>query len=141
MLKISIKGEIKNVVKINSSELILVYYSKGNGGIGDGETFAYAIGKNHCEQFDLGIDLQGEYLKKFLPSNAIEITNINDLENYEITLNDDSIVIEKNKQYIYKKKHNKNYINVELKKCYLTINNWKWITLNKSYYWNYQKYV
>ena len=108
---------------INSSEIILVYYSRGNGGIGDGETFAYAIGKNHCEQFDLGIDIYGKDLKKFLPSNAIEITNINDLENYKITLNNDSIVIEKNKQYIYKKKHKKNYINVELKKCYLNINN------------------
>lgn len=109
---------LKDKYLISNSDLILVYYSCGNGGFGDGETFAYAIGENFCEQFDLGIDIFGSQLKRFLPKTAIEITNINNVQGYEITLNNDSILVYKDKQCIYKKKFQSHYFNIELKECF-----------------------
>ena len=46
---------VENNLLINSSDLVLVFESDGNGGFGDSKTFAYAIGKDFCKQFDLGI--------------------------------------------------------------------------------------
>lgn len=60
---------VQNEHLINSSELILIFESKRNGGIGDGDTFAFSISKNHCSQFDLKIDDAHE-LKKLLPENT-----------------------------------------------------------------------
>lgn len=104
---------------INNSDLILVYHSSGNGGIGDGQTFAYAIGDEFCEQFELGINLDGYYLKKFLPKNATEITDIHtNIENYEIIFNDNSILVYKDQKYICEKKHNSDYFNVSYEKTF-----------------------
>ena len=101
---------------INNSDLILVYYSGGNGGFGDGETFAYAISENYCEQFSLGIDFHGYSIEKFLPKTATEIKNIEDMRDYEITLNNDNILIYKGKKSIHKKQYKSNYFNIEFER-------------------------
>ena len=72
---------------INNSNLILVFESSGNGGFGDSETFAYAIGENFCEQFDLGTSISGYHLKEYLHKNLIEINNVNTMNNDEMTFN------------------------------------------------------
>lgn len=109
----------KDKYLMNNSDLILVYHSSGNGGFGDGETFAYAIGENFCEQFDLGIDTDGYHLQKFLPKNAIMV-NSNSIENYEIKLNeeDNILLVYKNNQCICKEKFNSHYFNIDLQKAF-----------------------
>ena len=102
---------------INNSELIFVYYSAGNGGFGDGETFAYTIGDNYCEQISLGIDFHGYAIEKFLPKSAMPIT-ISDIQElgYEVILNDDDISIYKNGECIHEKQFRSHYFNISFKK-------------------------
>lgn len=128
---------VGNKLLINNSDLILVYES------GDGlgrETFAYAIGKDFCKQFDLGISLDGYDLERFLPSNATEINaykeykegvheeifNINDLDaDYKIVFNttydnpgyvDSSISVYKDGEKIYKVRNKSHYFNIDFEK-------------------------
>ena len=105
---------LRNKYLISNSDLILVYYSSGNGGLGDGETFAYAIGEDFCEQFDLGIVLRGYELQKFLPQNAVEIVDINDVEDYKIIIDNNSILVYKDDQCICQSEHN--YFNIKFEK-------------------------
>lgn len=106
---------------INNSDLILVYSSDGNGGFGDSDTFAYAVSDNYCTEFDFGIDLDGYYLKEFLPNN---IEEANDLGNYKIEFNesweDNSAMIYKNDKLICKVKNKEHYFNIELEKIFMT---------------------
>ena len=107
---------LKNKYIIDNSNLVLVYHSINNGGIGDGNTFAYAIGDDFCKQFDLGIDIDGYYLKKFLSKNVSEIEKIND---YEIVFNNDNttIIYKDNKKFC-KINNRINYFNVNFKRGY-----------------------
>ena len=117
---------ISNIIKVkkmfNSSNLIVVYESEGNRGFGDYEEFAYAIGENFCEQFDLGIRYEGSYLKKYLPRTAVEKTNINDISDYKITFNesweDNSITVYKGSKKVCEKKNKSHYFNIEFKKAF-----------------------
>ena len=59
-------------VRLANSDFIVVYESDGNGGFADSDTFAYAITDDKCFKFDLGIQLGGSYLKKFLPDKFEE---------------------------------------------------------------------
>lgn len=108
---------VENKLLINNSDLILVYES--NGGTLDSKNFAYAIGKDYCKQFDLGIDWDGYYLKKFLPANAVEINDLDDTD-YEIIFNqsweDNSISVYKNNKEIYKVKNKSYYHNIDFEK-------------------------
>ncbi len=105
---------------INNSNLIVVYESDGNGGIGDGDIFAYAIGKNFCEQFDLGIDIGGYYLKEFLPKNAVEIKDIKDITNitnYKIVFNEENnALIYKDNKQICKINNKSHYFNIDFER-------------------------
>lgn len=103
---------------INNSDLILIYHSSGNGGIGASDEFAYAIGEDFCEQIDLGINISGHYFKKFLPksTNAVEITDINDIKNYEIIFKSNRTLVYKGKEYVCEKKHKSDYSNIKFKK-------------------------
>lgn len=110
---------VENKLLINNSDLVLVYKSDGNGGFGDSKTFAYAIGKDFCKQFDLGIDIGGYDLKKFLPVNAVEINDLN-VTDYEIIFNDswedNSISVYKNNKEICKVKNKSHYFNIDFEK-------------------------
>ncbi|MEE0061120.1 MAG: hypothetical protein UE295_09875 [Acutalibacteraceae bacterium] len=111
---------LRYIYLFNNSELILVYSSAGNGGIGDYETFAYAIGENSCVQFDLGIDIDGYRLKEFLPDNATEIKNIEELKDYKIEFNtdfpDNSISVYKNNELICTANNKSNYFNIDFER-------------------------
>lgn len=116
---------LKNKYLINNSNLIMVYKSHGNGGIGDEDTFAYAIGENFCKQFDLGIDTGGYHLKEFLPKNAVEVKDINDITNitnYKIVFNeDDSAFVYKNNKQICKINNKSHYFNIDFEKGFYFI--------------------
>ena len=101
---------------INNSNLVLVYSSEGNGGFGDYQTFAYAIGDDYCKEFDLGIEIEGYYLKEFLPKKSIEITDINDNTDYEVSFNDNSIVVYKNNKLVCNQKNSSYYSNINFEK-------------------------
>lgn len=105
---------------INNSNLIVVYESDGNGGIGDGDIFAYSILDSHCKQFDLGIELGGYYLVKFLPKDAVEITNIDTLTNitdYKIVFNEDnSTLVYKGNKQICKINNKHRYFNIHFER-------------------------
>lgn len=113
---------LKDKYLIDNSNLLVVYYSSGNGGVGSGETFAYAIGENFCEQFDLGIDIDGYYLKKFLPKGALEIIDVNDIydvTNYKIVFKQDgSTLVYKNNKKICKIDNKSHYFNIDFEKAF-----------------------
>lgn len=110
---------VQNKQMINNSDLLLIYESSGNGGFGDSKTFAYAIGKDYCKQFDLGTDFYGYKMEKFLPKNAVEINDLDDTD-FEVRFNestkDNSISVYKNRKKICKEKNKSNYFNIEFKK-------------------------
>ena len=104
---------------INESDLVVIYSSEGNGGLGDEKLFAYAIGKNSCKQIDLGIDSYYSKFKRFLPKNSIEITNENDISNYNIIHTEYSnygFSVYKNNIEICNIKNNSHYFNIEFKR-------------------------
>ena len=108
---------LENKYLIKNSDLVVVYESRGNGGFGDGDTFAYSIGKNGCNQFDLGIDAGGDRLKEYLPKNAVEIDYDKYINDYEIIFEEDnSTLVYKGKKKICKINNKKNYFNIEFQK-------------------------
>lgn len=111
---------------IADSDLYLVYESSGNGGIGDGDTFAYAIKDDECIQFDLGIGIGGAYLKDFISSEYEDIEfDLPDDSSY-IVLDEYSILYDDytDDGYIYKdgekvcKIDTDKYYNIELSSIY-----------------------
>lgn len=107
---------------IDNSELIVVYRSAGNGGIGDSDYFAYAISEDCCKQFDLGVDFNGYRLDEFLPKNATEIKDINDIKDYKLTLDTDlekdSISVYKDDELIHQVKHKSHYFNINFERAF-----------------------
>lgn len=57
---------IRDLIVVKNSDMILVFYSSGNGTIGSGEYFAYAVKDDNCRQFDLCIDYN---IEKILPDD------------------------------------------------------------------------
>lgn len=112
---------------INNSELIVVYRSAGNGGFGDSDYFGYAISEDFCKQFDLGVDFNGYRLDEFLPKNAIEIKDINDIKDYKLTLDTDlekdSISVYKDDELIHQVKHKSHYFNINFERAFYIIHN------------------
>lgn len=88
----------------------------------DAGLFAHAIGENFCKQFDLGIDIERDYLKKFLPKNTVEIKDINDITNivnYKIIFNKkDSTLIYKNNKQLYKINNKSHYFNIDFERVF-----------------------
>ena len=107
---------------ISDSNLIVVYKSSGNGGFGDIKNFAYSINNDRCIEFDLGIDLGSYSLKRFLPRNAIEISNINELDEYTITFSEEknisSIIVYKNNNKICQVKNKSHYYNLDFDRAF-----------------------
>lgn len=109
---------------INNSDLILVYYSGGNGGLGDGVNFAYAINDDYCKEISIGADINGYDMKKFLPKTFSKVNTeyIQALKTaYEVKYNnkEGTILIYKNEKCIHKKKINSQYFNVDLKSIFV----------------------
>ena len=109
---------IENKKIINNSELIVVYKSNGNGGFGDGTYFAYGIGKDYCKEFDLGIDIGGYSLRKFLSTNAVEIDNLEEISNYTITFVEDDIIVKNKDKKICQQRTKSHYSNIDLNKAF-----------------------
>lgn len=110
----------KEIYLINNSEIILSYYSSGNGGFGDSNYFVYAVSDKYCKEISIDVDLSyGYYNKMFLPDKLIEI-NENELHNKGIEAvierenNKEYLYIYKNKKLIHKRKLNQSYFNVDL---------------------------
>lgn len=102
---------------INNSNLILVYESAGNGGFGDSDIFAYAIGENFCKQFDLGIDIGGYYLRKFLPKNLIETKDVESITNYKIVINEEeNLIVYKDDKKICIINNKSHYFNINFER-------------------------
>ncbi len=76
-------------IMINNSELIVIYRSSGNGGIGDSKYFAVAIGDDYCKEFDLGIESGGIYLKNFISKDYNQVLEYEQLNGYEISFTKD----------------------------------------------------
>ena len=104
-------------ITLKTSELIVIFDSDGNGGIGDSDTFAYAIKENSCKQFDLGIDAYGADLKSNMPNDMIYIDDIYGIENsteYKLIINDDeSMYVYKNGNQVCEFNKDSKYFNIE----------------------------
>ena len=93
----------------------MVYESKGNGTIGSGNYFAYAINENYFKEISLGIGVGDYSLVKFLPKEAKKIDNVESINNYNILFDNKEkfITVYKNNKIIHKKQINSNYFNIE----------------------------
>ena len=105
----------KEYYLIINSDLVLVYKSHGNGGIGDSNNFAYAISENYFKEISLGIAIGDYSLEKYLPKKSKEIDNIENINNYNVFLdnNEKYITIYKNNKLIHRKQINQNYYNID----------------------------
>ena len=99
---------------IINSDLVLVYKSNGNGGIDDSNHFAYAINENYFEEISLGLATGDYSLVKYLPKKSKKIDNIENINNYNVSLdnNEKYITIYKNNKLIHVKRINPNYFNI-----------------------------
>ena len=116
---------LKDVHMLNSSNLIVIYESDGNGGLGDGTTFAYAIGDDFCKEFDLAIDIGGLYLVDFLKKEPVVIDDeneISDMTDYVISFDefaeDDNFFVYKNDKVVCEIDVNSKYFNIDFEKAY-----------------------
>ncbi len=104
----------KEYYLIINSDIVLVYKSNGNGGIDDSNHFAYAINENYFEEISLGLATGDYSLVKYLPKKSKKIDNIENINNYNVSLdnNEKYITIYKNNKLIHKKQINPNYYNI-----------------------------
>ncbi|MCR5201967.1 MAG: hypothetical protein K6D02_02585 [Lachnospiraceae bacterium] len=115
---------IRDKILISNSDLILVFESDGNGGIGDSDTFGYAIKGDSCKCFDLYIDYG---LDKKLDDSFVEIKPNGDIletSTYKVVMENDKITVYNNNHEIYKYGYGNhgfeegNYFNIDWEKCY-----------------------
>ncbi len=106
---------LKEYYLIVNSDLVLVYRSNGNGGIGDSKEFAYAINDNYCKEISLGVATGDYSLERYLPKKAKKIDNIENISNYNIVfdIQENYITIYKNNKLIHKEQINNNYFNID----------------------------
>ena len=74
---------LNEIYLLNSSDLMLFYFNRGNGGIGDGERFGYVIRENKCDEISLGVGLDGYYIDRFL------FNSVNNLQLYSYSISYD----------------------------------------------------
>ncbi len=119
---------LKEYYLIMNSDLVLVYHSSGNGGLGDSKEFAYAINENYCKEISLGIEVGDYTLKEYLPKKAKKIDNIKDISNssnYNVHFdtNERYIFVYKNGQLIHQEELNSNYCNIDFDGAFYINNN------------------
>lgn len=109
---------LRNKYIIDNSDYILIYYSRGNGGFGDGKYFNIAIKDDSSELIELGTATSGYNMKEFISSSLDikEITNLGEIGEYRVTFADDKIKIYRNESIIFEMDNSERYFNVEFKK-------------------------
>lgn len=112
---------------INNSDLILVYHSSGNGGFGDGASFAYAINNDYCKEISIGTYYDGYNMEDFLPKSFFEVNpqyikTINTEYEIKYDVENRKILIYKGGKCIHEKKLNSKYFNIDLKKVFVITN-------------------
>lgn len=105
---------LKEYYLILNSDIVLVYKSNGNGGIGDTNNFAYAINEDYVQEISLGIAIGDYSLVSYLPKKAKKIDDIKNINNYNISFdnNEKYITIYKNNKLIHKEQVNPQYYNI-----------------------------
>ena len=110
---------IRDRVLIATSVAIVVFYSRGNGGIGASKLFAFAIDGKKCKQFDLGIELG---LDKLVPKDMAEVdTHMGPvrLGNYQVLIEEEDITIQTGDQKILQYDAYKHgYFNIGVEEAY-----------------------
>ena len=109
----------QNLFVIQSSDVIFVYRSAGNGGIGDTNYFAYGVKQGECSRFDLGIDFDGYAIDKFLPAGAKQEL-LKDTD-YQITLKENGVAVYKNNELVCEDNNLPSYHNNTLER-FIVIN-------------------
>ena len=110
---------IRDRILISRSDALVVFDSRGNGGIGDGRTFAYAIRGDECKRFDLHI---GYGLKNIVPEGAVKAKadwDGADLGEYRINIKNSDISILRGDKEIFRYDSSKGpYFNIDISECY-----------------------
>ena len=110
---------IRDRILIATSDAIVVFYSGGNGGIGDSRLFAFGIQGDKCKPFDLGIDLAVDEL---VPKNTVSVNTHEGaviLGNYEVILDGDNITILKGNQKVLEyDAYQHGFFNIKVKEGY-----------------------
>ena len=104
-----------NFVAIDTADILVFYYSAGNGGLGDGDNFAFAINDHGCTQFDYGADFGGYYFEHNLPANA-KVVSLKDYPEYKFTNSRDSFSAFKDDEEICNVAHQGDYFNIKLER-------------------------
>ncbi len=99
---------------ITNSDIVIVYKSNGNGGFGDSKNLAYAINDNYIKEISLGIAIGDYSLERYLPKKAQKIDDIENIDNYKVSLNEEEnyIIIYKDNKLIHKEQINPDYYNI-----------------------------
>ena len=110
---------IRDRILISRSDALVVFDSRGNGGIGDGRTFAYAIRGDECKRFDLHIEYG---LQKIVPKGAVKAKTDwdgADLGEYRINIKNSDIYILHGTKEIFKYDSSTGpYFNIDISEGY-----------------------
>ena len=111
---------VRDRVLIATSDAIVVFYSGGNGGIGDSRLFAFAIDGKKCKQFDLGIELA---LDELVPKDMVRVKPYREdwtVGEYSFRLEEEEkILFLKDGQKIYQyDAWSHDYFNIDLKEAF-----------------------
>lgn len=108
---------------LDNSELILVFDSDGNGGIGDGTTFGYAMNEKYIKRFEIGLDFGGYKLKNYISSDFVEVNEITKFGDYNVVCVpnqycEDGFIIYKNGEQLFKIKYDDEFINNDFERAF-----------------------
>lgn len=111
---------VRDRVLIATSDAIVVFYSGGNGGIGDSKLFAFAIDGKKCKQFDLGIELG---LDELVPKAMVRVKPYREdwtVGEYHFTMDEnEGLIFKKDGQKFYQyNTHKHDYFNIDLQEAY-----------------------
>ena len=111
---------IRDLVVVKNSDMILILYSSGNGTLGSGEDFAYAVKGDKCRQFDLCIDYN---IEKILPDDFEKFGSRGDEDfagGYKVYVKNSEIRIWNGEKKIFEYDHPiGRYYNISLKEAYI----------------------
>lgn len=111
-------GYYKERMIIEYSDAFFIFESRGNGGFGNSEYFGYALNDGKLIKFSMGIAKGGKSMIEFMDKKTTYTTDkIDAMKPYEITINDEKLLITKEDQK-YEIKLN-NYTNNTFKRGYI----------------------
>lgn len=110
---------VRDRILISRSDALVVFSSRGNGGIGDGSNFAYAIRGGECKRFDLHIEYG---LQKIVPEGSIKAKSDwdgADLGKYRVNIkNSDISILHGDKEIFRYDSSSGPYFNIDIDECY-----------------------